>query len=69
MFVARNPETKRTKHVDVKYHLVREKVCNKEVVLEYVPSEQQAADILTKPLPRGAFEKFRDVLGLERGGV
>lgn len=69
LFVAKNPETKRTKHVDVKYHMVREKVWNKEVELVYVASQDQTADGLTKPLPRGPLEKFCSEIGLERGGV
>ena len=67
--MAKNPETKRTKHVDVKYHMVREKVWNKEVELVYVASQDQTADGLTKPLPRGPLEKFCSEIGLERGGV
>lgn len=69
LFIAKNPETKRSKHVDVKYHMVREKVWSKEVELVYVPSQDQVADILTKPLSRFQFEKFCRLMGLERGGV
>lgn len=69
LFIAKNPETKRSKHVDVKYHMVRENVWKKEVDLIYVPSEDQIADILTKPLNRNQFQKFCRMMGLERGGV
>jgi len=49
--MSNNPIThKRTKHIDVRYHFVREKVESKEVELVYLPTQYQLADILTKPL-------------------
>ena len=41
---------KRTKHIDVRYHVSREAVENKEVALKYCPSKEMIADALTKPL-------------------
>lgn len=46
---------KLTKHIDVKYHYIRECVENNIFVPLYVPSEAQLADFLTKPLHK---EKF-----------
>ncbi|RVW94394.1 Copia protein [Vitis vinifera] len=40
----------RTKHIDIRHHFIRDLVENKVVSLEYVPTEGQIADILTKPL-------------------
>ena len=40
----------RTKSLDIKYHIVRERVEKKVVILKYVPSTDQLADGLTKPL-------------------
>lgn len=34
------------------FHFIREKVDNKDIAIEYVPSENQRADILTKALPK-----------------
>lgn len=42
---------KRTKHIDVKYHYIRELVSDKRIDLKYMPSSEMVADICTKPLP------------------
>lgn len=51
--LASNPEFhKRTKHIDVQYHFIREINEKGTVTLKYIKSEEQLADIFTKPLPR-----------------
>ena len=55
----------RTKHVDVKYHFVTEAVESGEVVLKWVPTHEQQADIFTKALPAAAFHHFRKLLMTE----
>lgn len=40
----------RTKHVEVDYHFIREKVMSKQVVIHHIGSRDQIADIFTKPL-------------------
>ncbi|XP_019199645.1 PREDICTED: uncharacterized protein LOC109193260 [Ipomoea nil] len=45
----------RTKHIDIDYHFVREKVAMGHLVTRFVPSSHQIADILTKPLPKAPF--------------
>ena len=63
--LARNPQFHaRTKHIDVQHHFVREKQHSGEVDLQYVPTDQQVADGLTKALPKDKFEVFRSALGL-----
>ena len=50
--LARNPvDYSRTKHIDIKYHNVREVVSTKEIDLEYCPTQDIIADSLTKGLP------------------
>ena len=44
---------KRTKHIDIRYHFIRERVASGEVELRYVPTAEQLADLLTKGLPGG----------------
>lgn len=57
--LVRNPVFhKRTKHIDVHFHFIREKENEKKIKVEYVPSENQRADIFTKALPR---DRFRDL--------
>ena len=55
---------KRTKHFDVKYHFVRERVENETVELElhYCPTEFKEADLLTKALSKAKVEQHRRTL-------
>ena len=50
---------KRSKHVDIKYHFVRELVENKTLAIQYVPTVDNLADIFTKPLVFSVFTKLR----------
>eukprot|EP00253_Pinus_taeda_P003335 PITA_03335 len=54
----------KTKHIPIKYHFLREQVLEQKVKLEYVPSKEQVADILTKQLPRETFEYLRKKLAV-----
>ena len=56
---------KRTKHIDKKYHYIREFVNNGEVVLQHCKTEEQYADILTKPLGQKSFNYLRKCRGME----
>ena len=40
----------RTKHIALRYNMIREAVKNNNITIEYLPSEQMTADTLTKPL-------------------
>ena len=49
MNLAKNPEHhQRTKHIDIKYHFIRLEIKQGRINLEYVPTEQNMADIFTK---------------------
>ena len=56
----------RTKHIEIRYHFIREKVTEGKIKLEFVPTKDEAADGLTKPLAGEAFTKFLKELGLEQ---
>lgn len=61
----RNPEYhNRTKHIDIRYHFVREKYEEGIITPTYISTTDQEADILTKALPKGNFERIHDLLGL-----
>ena len=45
-----------SKHIDVRYHFLRELVGRKEISIIYVPSPFQHADLLTEAIPRDSFE-------------
>ena len=49
--------SRRTKHIDVKHHLVRDASDSRKVKAAYVRSEDQHADLLTKPLDMQTFYK------------
>ena len=39
----------RTKHIEVDIHFIREKIEAKQLEVRFVPTEEQVADVLTKP--------------------
>jgi len=63
--IAKNPEFHdRTKHIDIRYHFLRHKVESGDITLNYVPTNDQSADVLTKGLAREKHKKFSKELGL-----
>jgi hypothetical protein len=54
----------RTKHIEVHYHFIREKVLTKEFDLIHVSTEDQVGDIFTKALGTDKLKKFRKMLGV-----
>lgn len=63
--LARNPVFHgRSKHIDVRYHFIRECVEKGLIIIKHVSTEQRA-DVLTKPMSLVKFEKMRDLLGVK----
>ena len=54
----------RTKHVEIDRHYIKEKVEAGIMTLTYVRSSEQIGDMMTKPLDRPLFERFRSKLGM-----
>lgn len=50
----------RTKHIDVRYHFIRDAIKDKVISVVYCPTAEMIADFLTKPLTEKNFTKFRD---------
>jgi hypothetical protein len=65
MFIAENEvNNKRTKHIDIRFHAIRDWIKKGFFKLFYVSTEENMADLLTKPLGKIKVEKFRTMLGL-----
>lgn len=70
IFLAVNPaHDRRLKHVDIRYHFIREYVKSKRVNIVYVSTNDMIVDILTKPLGPTKFEHFQIGLGLTEGNT
>jgi hypothetical protein len=54
----------RSKHIDVRFHFLRELTQDEVVTLLHCRSQEQLADIMTKPLPQVVFEKLRTLMGV-----
>jgi histone deacetylase 1/2 len=48
----------RTKHVEVDYHFVRDRVAKKEIQICFISSRDQLVDVFTEPLPTSSFTAF-----------
>jgi hypothetical protein len=53
-----------SKHIEVKYHLVRESAENGRIKVKFIRSEERLGDILTKPLHRVKFLELHTKIGL-----
>jgi hypothetical protein len=63
--ISKNPvQHSRTKHIDIRHHFLRDLVEPEVVSLSFIPTENQLADILTKPLDGNRFESLRKAIGV-----
>lgn len=58
--LAKNPiKHQRSKHVDIKYHFIRDEITKENLVIDYVPSENNVADMFTKPVSKIKLQVFK----------
>ena len=61
--LSRNPVShKRSKHIEIRYHFIRERVQDGTLKLTKIPTELNTADICTKPCKKKTFEFLRNKL-------
>ena len=53
----------KTKHIFIKYHVLRDKATKKEIRLKYVSTKEKIENIFKKILPKDTFEYLRGMLG------
>ena len=54
--------SKRTKHINIRFFFVTDRVAQKELNVEWCPTEEMIGDFFTKPLQGALFKKFRDLI-------
>nr|GFD22945.1 retrovirus-related Pol polyprotein from transposon TNT 1-94 [Tanacetum cinerariifolium] len=54
----------RTKHIDIRYHFIRDHVLKGDIELHFIPTQYQLADIFTKPLEESTFKRLIVELGM-----
>ena len=65
--MTKNPQFHgRAKHIDIKYHFIREEVNAGHIKLKYCPTDEMTADMSTKPLSGEQFCKLRTKAGLSQ---
>ena len=63
--ITENPvQHPRTKHIDIRYHFIREHVMNVTMEIYFVPSEKQLANIFTNPLDESTFTRLVSEIGM-----
>ena len=63
-FVRDNKYHSQTKYIDLCYHFIQEAVEDKKISINYIPTDNNPSDLLTKALTRLTFESFIKLLGL-----
>ena len=62
--------SKKTRHINIRYFFVQDRIAAGEVMLEHCPTEEMVGDFFTKPLQGATFRKFRDaILNLPNGSI
>ena len=63
--LSKNPiQRSRTKHIDIRHYFLRDHVLKGDISLEFIPTDNQITDILTKLLKEEIYVKLRRELGI-----
>jgi hypothetical protein len=54
----------RAKHIDIRYHFIRDAIAKGQVIVDYIPTADQPADVLTKALSPQLHQQCVDGMGL-----
>ena len=57
----------KTKHIDIRYHFIRNHVMKGDVEIYFIPTDDQLADIFTKPSDEKRFKDLVSRLGMQNG--
>ncbi|GJX95345.1 hypothetical protein Tco_0351143 [Tanacetum coccineum] len=62
--ISNNPVHSRTKHIDIRYHFMRDYILKGDIELHFIPTQYQLSDIFTKPLDEPTFKRLIVELGM-----
>ena len=66
--ITHNPvQHSKTKHIDIRYHFIRDHVMKGDIEIYFIPTDDQLADIFTKPLDETRFKFLISKLGMLNG--
>jgi hypothetical protein len=58
----RASSSKRTRHLNIRYFFITDRIASEELTVEYCPTKEMLADFFTKPLQGALFRKLRDAI-------
>ena len=65
IYLAYNPAYhKRTKHIDIRYHFIRDILANGVIVVKKIMTEKNPADMMTKPVPLAKLKLYLSTIGV-----
>jgi len=65
IYLTKNPiQHSKTKHIEIKHHFIRDHIQKGDIEIMFVKTENQLADLFTKPLASDRFNKLRTELGV-----